>query len=60
MSKEIQKVVKLKLPEELTKYIKKKHNQDRCNGFIDGFEKACELILNADYTQKNHDICNHD
>jgi hypothetical protein len=28
---------------ELTHYIDKKHNQDQCSGFIDGFERACEL-----------------
>jgi hypothetical protein len=31
------------LQTELNKYINKKKNQDECSGFIDGFEKACEL-----------------
>lgn len=28
----------------LNEYIKKGHNIDRCQGFIDGYLKACELI----------------
>jgi len=31
------------LQSELQKYIDKKHNQDECSGFVDGFERACEL-----------------
>jgi hypothetical protein len=39
-----QKTLLSKLQSELQKYIDKKHNQDECSGFIDGFERACELI----------------
>ena len=28
-------------------YIKEKHNQDECIGFIDGFEKAMSLVKNC-------------
>jgi hypothetical protein len=31
------------LQSELQKYIDKRHNQDECSGFVDGFERACEL-----------------
>jgi hypothetical protein len=34
-----------KFEQMLTNYINEKHNQDECAGFIDGFEKAVEVIL---------------
>lgn len=32
------------LATSLTDYTNKKHSQEECSGFIDGFEKACQLI----------------
>lgn len=29
----------------LTKYVKERHNQDECIGFIDGMNAAIELII---------------
>jgi hypothetical protein len=34
-----------KFEQIFTNYINEKHNQDKCAGFIDGFEKAIEVIL---------------
>jgi hypothetical protein len=34
---------KTELAKELDVYIKEKHSQDRCTGYIDGFEKAAEI-----------------
>lgn len=36
--------VRKQLATELRSYINKKHNQDECIGFVDGFERACDLI----------------
>ncbi len=36
--------VKKELAKELDKYIKAKHTQEECIGFIDGFERAAELF----------------
>ena len=33
------------LAEDLTKYIKAKHNSDECTGFIDGYESAQKVIM---------------
>ena len=35
--------MKIKLAESLTEYVNKKHTQEECSGFIDGFEKACDI-----------------
>jgi len=41
--------LKKQLEIELNKYIKYEHTTEECDGFIDGFEKACEIfdILNS-------------
>ncbi len=33
---------------QLTRYIDKKHSQAEVNGFIDGFEMACDLVDSCD------------
>ena len=45
MSKDID-VAKL-LPKPLNDYINEKHTQEECSGFIDGFEKAIDLVKNG-------------
>ena len=42
---------KTALAEELNKYIKLEKTQEECTGFIDGFEKALEVVknLNIDF-----------
>ena len=40
----ITKNLRKKLASELTNYVKRRHNQDECLGFSDGFEKAADLI----------------
>ena len=35
------------LAEELNKYIKLEKTQEECTGFIDGFEKALEVVKNC-------------
>ena len=32
------------LEKELTEYIKNKHTQEECSGFIDGFERVCDIL----------------
>lgn len=39
-----QAVLKLQAP-ELDAYIKNKNSTEACSGFIDGFEKACQLMM---------------
>ena len=33
----------------LTEYIYEKHNQDKCLGFIDGFEKAIQALSQSEW-----------
>ena len=45
--------MKTKLAESLDAYIKLKHTQEECSGFIDGFEKACEFF--TEHAQAYHE-----
>lgn len=42
------------LAEELNKYIKLEKTQEECTGFIDGFEKALELVKALESEGLNH------
>ena len=47
---------KTALAEELNEYIKLEKTQEECTGFIDGFEKALEVVknLNIDFVSKRY------
>jgi len=45
MGKDID-VAKL-LPKQLDEYVREEHTQEECIGFIDGFEKAIDLVKNG-------------
>ena len=36
--------IRKNLAKELSEYINKKKTQEECSGFIEGFERACDLI----------------
>jgi len=36
--------IRKNLERELTSYMKRKASQQECTGFVDGFEKACDII----------------
>ena len=47
------------LAKELTAYVKNKHTQDECNGFVSGFEKAFNFadeqsVAFAEFLVKNY------
>jgi len=50
------------LAKELTAYVKDKHTQDECSGFVSGFEKAFNFadeqsVAFAEFLVKNYQPC---
>jgi hypothetical protein len=45
--------------ELVSNYIKEKHNQDECIGFIDGLNKALELVKNLTIPAVINQVCQH-
>ena len=44
------------MQKELVHYTSKKHNQDECNGYVDGFERAIELFALYDVNVSIADV----